>query len=58
MVISSDLSSDLYTVFYILCLYEQSFSSSKVVIDKDDVSSMMFAIKIIYLQVPTDNIIF
>lgn len=48
----------LKIVFDILYIYEQSVSSPQIIIDKNDVSSMMFAIKIIWLQASTDNIIF
>lgn len=48
----------LKIVFYILYVYEQSVSSPQIIIDKNDVTSMMFAIKIIWLQASTDNIIF
>lgn len=48
----------LKIVFDILYIYEQSVSCPQIIIDKNDVSSMMFAIKIIWLQASTDNIIF
>lgn len=46
----------LKMVFFILYFYEQSVSSLQIIIDKNDVSSMIFAIKIIWLQASTNNI--
>lgn len=44
----------LKIVFYILYFYEQFVSSPQIIIDKNDVSSMMFAI--VRLQASTDNV--